>query len=667
MIIHRREIWLLMTLLIITTILYLPSLNNEFNNWDDAPYITRNPNIELTKENVKKSFLQGENHGMYIPLTALSHSIIYHFWGLKPKPYYVTNLMIHLCNIILVFIFISLLFNNPLLALISSALFALHPMQVESVAYAAGRREILCAFFYLLSLIFYLKYNRYNYNLLFLSILFALLSLLSKGLSLVIPATLILIDILKGRKFERVAVLDKIPFILIAAFVGWMIYHAPLHATGDFSPASFFDDKIPYTTSTNGYLVDIKMYVDYYDRLIYAGYGFVQYIILLLYPYKLSILQSYPSGSRGYIIPSFYYAYAILTALIIAATVVLSFIIVARRKTVSDGNLRQWFGVAFFIINIVILLQIVRNSYALTNDHYVYFSSVGIFLLFSHFMVKGIDRAKMRSIPISLLIVYICGLAFTSSERIGVFKNSITLWTDVIKKYPTEGKAIGNLSIAYLVKGIDAEKKENYEAAINNYNSAIKWNPSNINALQNASILADKNGRHEEALIGLNAALKYDSLNPTLYLNKGAVLQGMGRQNESLDCLNRAIELKPSYSVAFINRAMIRLGMNDYEGTKQDCDSAIASGNNPRYFYIRSLAERLLGRNSEAVNDIEECYKRDNRQGIAAYEEILDYLLATRQYNYAVTVCNRLTQLDPGNRKAAQIILSLQQHQTSSG
>ena len=151
----RKELALLVLLLFITALLYFPALENKFNNWDDYPYITHNPNIELNKENVSKSFITGEPHGMYAPLTALSLSVTHHFYQLDPKPYILTNLILHLCNVLLLFVFLSMIGSSPFVPVLSAALFALHPANAEVVAYASGRRDVLYVFFYLLCLIFY--------------------------------------------------------------------------------------------------------------------------------------------------------------------------------------------------------------------------------------------------------------------------------------------------------------------------------------------------------------------------------------------------------------------------------------------------------------------------------------------------------------------------------
>ena len=258
----NKQFVYLAILLIVTTVLYLPSLNNKLNNWDDAAYLQSNPHIQLTKDNVERSFLQGEAHRMYAPLTALSNSITYNYFGLNPKPYILTNLIIHLFNIILIFIFISLLIKNPFIPIFTAALFALHPMQAEAVGMASGRRDVLYVFFYLLCLIFYIlwldrkKHYVINY---ILSLFFALLAFFSKGQALTIPFTLVLISLFMSRKWNsRSFWIDKLPFFLLTAVIAIKVFSAPQYAEGFFTSRSYLDSGIPF------------LY-----RSVCASYGFV--------------------------------------------------------------------------------------------------------------------------------------------------------------------------------------------------------------------------------------------------------------------------------------------------------------------------------------------------------------------------------------------------------
>ena len=426
----KKQLISLVLLLVVTTVLYLPSLKNKLNNWDDAAYIQSNPYIELTKANVERSFLQGEVHRMYAPLTALSNSIVYHFYKLDPEPYIIVNLIIHLFNIVLVFIFISLLIKNPFVPIITAALFALHPMQVEAVGIASGRRDVLYVFFYLLCIIFFIlwmerkKHYVINYVL---SLFFALLALLSKGQALTIPFPLVLISLFMNLKWNRREFwMDKLPFLLFAVIIAFKVFAAPRYAGGIFTSTSYLDSGIPF------------LY-----RMVYASYGFVQYIILLFVPYKLSLVHPYPEIAGKCFIPVIYYVYVI----ILAGLIYFFFRYALKKKYL-------WFGLAFFAVNIFMLLQLTPNSYGIMNDHYVYFAGIGIFLLIGKEAADKFLNKKYFTTLIFVLTVYFIVLGFISFQRINVFKNSVTVWSDVIEKYPDCYMALNNRGLEYHNKGL---------------------------------------------------------------------------------------------------------------------------------------------------------------------------------------------------------------------
>jgi len=513
-------------LLILTFILYFPSLKNQFTNWDDDAYVPSNPNIELTKENMKKSFFEGEYHRMYAPLTALSHSIVYHYYKLNPKPYIFINLLIHLLNVLLVFVFVSLLIKKPYVPLLIAALFALHPMQVESVAFIAGRRDVLYVFFYLLCLIFYIKSidRKKPYFIKYiLSVVFALMAMLSKGQALTIPATLILLSFFFGANWKTKAFwLDKIPFIILAAILAYKVFMAPQYASAAYTNSSYLVTTIPL-----------------YNRLIYACFGFVQYIILLLVPYKLSLAHPYPMWAGQHIIPAYYYFY-------VAAFAALVFLFF--KYALKDKIL--WFGIAFFAVNMVMLLQILPNSYGLLNDHYVYFAGAGVFLILCQKASEKFRTKKSISLLyvfFALYVIILCGLSY---QRIEAFNNSVTIWTDVIKKYPECDVAYNNRGDAYDRLGLS-------DKAISNYSIAINISPNYAEAYSNRGYDYITIGLYNKAIDDFDHAIKLTPDFALAYLDRGIAKQKLGLNNEAIKDYTKAAEAKPDYDWAYFNRAFL--------------------------------------------------------------------------------------------------------------
>src|SRR6187549_2618519 len=205
-------------ILLLSFVIYLPVFNNKFLAWDDNLYIKDNPLIySINLKDIFSQYVMGNYH----PLTILTFAIEYQFFGLNETGYHVINLLLHLLNVVLVFYVINLLVNNPTVALVAALLFGIHPLHVESVAWAAELKDLLYTFFFLASYIFYLKYLTSPQKKLYvLSLLLFFLSLLSKAMAASLPAVLILTDYFKGRKINTKTLLEKLPFILLSIGFG---------------------------------------------------------------------------------------------------------------------------------------------------------------------------------------------------------------------------------------------------------------------------------------------------------------------------------------------------------------------------------------------------------------------------------------------------------------
>ena len=262
-------------LLVVTFIVFSPALRNELVSWDDYNYIRDNPVVHnLTGENLKhifdfNTFIMGNYH----PLTILSYMIEYQISGPSPFLYHLNNILLHLCNIVLFTVLIWLLTRRFYATLIAAALFALHPMRVESVVWAAERKDVLYTMFYLLSVIAYIYYitqtEKRNRNYV-LTLVFFLLSVFSKGQAVVLPLTLFLIDFWFGKKIEWKTILNKIPFFALSLIFIWL---APFDGVEQTTALALYMIFVPFIweglgtmTTTAYYALLPEMFNTYEDR-----------------------------------------------------------------------------------------------------------------------------------------------------------------------------------------------------------------------------------------------------------------------------------------------------------------------------------------------------------------------------------------------------------------
>ena len=242
-------------------------------------YVTNNAIVqEFSGENLSGMFSDFQA-GLYQPFTMLSLAIDYQLGGGKPFAFHLTNVLLHLLNTILVFVVVRRLMNEPRIALIAAALFGVHTLHVESVAWITERKDVLYALFYLLALWQYMVYieSQKLKNLAFALILMVC-SLLSKGMAVALVPTLFLIDLYLGRSKElKKVLLEKLPFFAVALFFGWLALQ------GQSSSEAMAGDLGQGTTR----------------QIAFAGYAFWVYLAKMLVPIKLSAVYSYPLAQGG--------------------------------------------------------------------------------------------------------------------------------------------------------------------------------------------------------------------------------------------------------------------------------------------------------------------------------------------------------------------------------
>ena len=290
--------------LVITVVVFLaffPSLDNAFVNWDDPVYLEGNPTIQsLSPANIKMMFT-GFVNGNYHPLTMFTFALEHSWAGFNPKIYHLTNLLLHLANVNLAFIFIFLMTGNLFVAGLTALLFGIHPMRVESVAWVTERKDVLFVFFYLAGLILYQRYLSSALSqkrLIFYSIIMILfiLSVLSKPSAVTFPLALLLLDYWGARKFDKYVLLEKIPFFIISAFFVFIAFYA---------------NATPFTSH-----LPPPLQFHFTERILLVGHAIGLYLTKLIWPFKLSAYYSYPGKINGHL-PVYCYFSAFIVFLII--------------------------------------------------------------------------------------------------------------------------------------------------------------------------------------------------------------------------------------------------------------------------------------------------------------------------------------------------------------
>ena len=404
----KHRIYVLLPILALTFLTYLPALSNGFTNWDDDKYILMNDAIKgLSAAHVRTHFTQFFE-GNYHPLSLLSLSLDHAIGGLDPFVYHLINLVFHLVNTALVYYVVLLVSGRLPIAAVAALLFGIHPMHVESVAWIAERKDVLYAFFFLVSLVAYIHYVRTDKTRFFVwSVVLFLCSMLSKAMAVSLVVTLVALDVFLGRKLlSRKVLLEKVPFVLFALVLGWVAIVAQ---------------------QSKGAV--IEGFLLWHQRLLVACYGLVQYVWKLMLPLGLSPFYAYPAVREG-LLPSTFWFYPVIV-LVLAGLVVASF----RYSRLAV------FGAVFFAVNVALVLQWFPVGSALMADRYVYVASIGFFLIVGtvYDSLLGSRYPRLAGVALAVYTALLCVSTYRYTQ---IWKDDITLWNSVIAKRAVLGPAV---------------------------------------------------------------------------------------------------------------------------------------------------------------------------------------------------------------------------------
>ncbi|MFA5857639.1 MAG: tetratricopeptide repeat protein [Elusimicrobiota bacterium] len=613
-------------LVCVTALAYLPVLNNGFTNWDDNVLVTDNPLTKsLAPGNIIKIFTTFCNYE-YRPLLYLSFAVEYFFVKLQPWLYHLTSLLLHLLNCILAFVFIYRLTNkNIITAGIAALIFALHPVQVQAVAWIAGRDDVLYTLFYLLSLIFYLRYidtGGKDTKFYFLSLIMFFVSLFSKTLAVTVPLIMFLIDYFYGRKFTRNVLLEKVPFILGGIAVGVLAVVAQL-----------------------SYEVPREKLMRYnFSRNVVGTFDdFVFYFNKIFYPNDLSCFyQDYkPAGGQYF---SVFLVFAILLGI--------GFTGKFTKKVI--------FGSAFFLMAILPVLKLTTGRP--TSDHRLYLSLLGVAYLVGElisWITLGVSYRmswvnKLKNMVVVVLITAVTvTFTYLTNERVKVWKDSLTLWNDALEKNPRLALGYSNRAQAYLSVGefdkaaADCEKMAELTAIAAQFSGPVQsssnknigntkktQSPQEVNAIayNNHGVVMFEKGEYGLAVQDYTKAIELNEKAAEGYANRGAAYQELGKFELAFRDYEQTIKLDPTFAPAYYNRGKLYLKFNRLQDAVREFTEAIKY----RGDYYESYANR-----GDAFLDL-----REYEAAIKDYTTVLRFSETARTYNRRGAAYSMLKQYD---------------------
>ena len=583
---------ILLSILVLIT--YKSAFNNDFVDWDDYTYVVENDLVRNTHETTLKDVFSRQVSSNYHPLTILSLRLNNNKCktcreGISPAPFIRWNIIIHILNTLLVLLLIYLLSEkNIFVSFFVAVLFGVHPMHVESVAWISERKDVLYSFFFLAGLITYFNYlnvtnnNRNRYLWLSATFLLFILSCLSKAMAVVFPLVLILIKFWtfqpKGENPVKESIKEAlslrnlvplIPFFIIAIFFGLLAI-----SINKFNTFTFW------------------------HRIQYASYGFVMYIVKFFVPVNQVAIYPYPTpleynnGTFGILLRMAPFVFLIISGLVIYSL----------KKTKLFV-----FGVGFFLVTVMMVLQIISVGVAIMADRYIYLSYIG--LAFIPAMLIG-EHLTRKNIPLYILSgCFIIIMIFLSGKQTDVWRNGETLWTRAIELYPAQETPRSIRGIYYSKRAKKTnnvkEKKLYEEKALEDFKIAINAGTPRADVFEGAGCIYGSRGDLSNALSCLSKAIQMKPQKGSAYFNRAITLSTLNRNEEAIKDYTLALVYAPQDANEIItNRSNLFLTMGRYKEAIADFDYLISiDSKNFLFYYDRAVSKQNINDIPGAISD----------------------------------------------------------------
>ena len=578
-------------LAVVTLALYNPVTHHPFVNYDDDRYVTNNPHVRrgLTADTFTWALTSTEQANWH-PLTWMSHALDCSLYGVNPVGHHFTSILLHIVNVILLFLLLMWATRRLGPSLFVAALFAIHPINVESVAWVAERKNVLCTMFFLLALWAYGWYARKPHWARYLAVvaLFAA-GLASKPMVITLPFVLLLLDYWP---LGRVRAVEANKTQGGLAWSQLVIEKLPLLALSAASAV------ITMRAQQAGGAIRTTTEVSFSARIATAIWAYAMYLWKMVWPARLAPLYPHPGGSLA--------AWQVL----VAATVLLAITAVVWRFRTRRYLLVGWLWFSGTLVPVIGLVQVGEAAMA---DRYAYIPLIGIFVMIAFGVADWAEEKRFGFWPAVPAAAVLVALALTTHRQIGYWDSNYDLWSHTLGVTENNFVAEDNLGGALILQDKEEEAHAHfevaarinprdpmsrsnlgiyfqnhkemreaiteYEAAIDltsdpgmlaqtcanlgaaqralgedeaaqkNFEESLRLNPYQFNAWLGLGLLAQKQGKLEEAISDLSRSVELES-SAQGYFELGRTLAQAGRVSEALDAYGQALKISPDFGEA---------------------------------------------------------------------------------------------------------------------
>jgi protein O-mannosyl-transferase len=583
--IQRRTVYIF---LVIITLAVLGQVNqHDFILFDDNLYVTENQQINsgITLKGVQWAFSTTsiKQTGLWNPLIWLSLMLDYQLYGLNSGGYHLTNLILHVLSTLLLFWLLNRMTGTIWRGAFVAAFFALHPLHVESVAWISERKDVLSAFFWMLTLCLYVYYTEKPIIRRYILALFSFVcALLSKPMVVTLPAIMILLDYWPLGRFELKKgnlilwqLKEKMSFFVLSAVFSIIVLYYP------HTPDMPDDPALKHLSLSS--------------RLANAPVSFMTYLGKTFWPHDMAVF--YPFSEH---IPS----WQIWGAMLLITVISIAVIIMAKRLPYLFVG---WLWYAITIAPVIGIIQISLIAPYAMADRYTYLPSIGIAIMLAWgipFLIKNENMGRKIFLP--AVIIFLIIISVLTWQQCGYWKNSSILFSHASRVTNNNDKMYHNLGFYFDTKGRFSEaiyyfnkairiKPNHYgyynsrgnayaslgqnRLAMDDFNKSISLYPSYATAYYNRGTLYGKTGQYQCAIEDFNKAISLKNDYVKAYNNRGLSYDNLGQYQQAIENFNNAINIKPNYADAWNNRANVYLKQGNSVSGCRDVRRACDLGN----------------------------------------------------------------------------------------
>ncbi len=523
-------------LAVITVVAFRQVTRCDFIALDDDFYVTENVHIQngITGEAVRWAFTTVGYAGYWHPLTWLSHMLDVQLFGLNPHWHHLTNLLFHIANTLLLFYVINRMTKAPWKSAFVAALFAVHPLHVESVAWVAERKDVLSTFFFMLTLAAYLSYvecpRLKNY---LAALALFVLGLMAKPMLVTLPFVLLLLDFWPLRRFEHTKrpagpevlspqslvfiplLLEKIPFFVLAALSCIVTFIA--------------QQKGGAVRSVEAFSLGA--------RIANAFVSYVIYIAKMIWPTGLAVFYPHPG--------QWPFWQAAGAALLLGAVTVTLILAARRFPYLATG----WLWFAGTLVPVIGIVQAGDQAMA---DRFTYIPLIGLFIMVAWGIPELLQKWQLAHPPrkealfASSALIILCFLIVTSTQ-VGYWRNSIAMFDYTLKV--TDRNDTIHLNRGAVYQGLGKQWQ-----AIEDYSRAIEINPKCAAAYSNRGAAYEDLGNHRQAIENCGKAIEIDPKFAEAYYNRGIAYDNLGNHRQEIEDMTTAARLDNEYAKKFLIR-----------------------------------------------------------------------------------------------------------------